>query len=161
MPKKPRLQNRRTPKWLFDLLNECFGPFVLDAFACERDALCQRYYTRADNGLERPWMDGTFANPPFKIIGDVMKKAVAEGELGRRSVVIGPVGCSQQWMHGWAIYGTIYAPTLRVNFDLPDGTPTKQADRDTMIYTFGVEYTNPFWRRGLFRVLPLQLRRDK
>lgn len=156
--KPPRLQNRRTPQWLFDLLDDRFGPFALDAFASDGNALCPTYYTKKQNGLEQPWVDLTFANPPFKIIGEVLRKAIAEGEINRRSIIIGPVGCCQQWMHDWAIYGTIYVPTRRINFDTPTGKPTRRADRDTMIYAFGCEYRNPHWHRGYFRMRTLQVR---
>lgn len=155
--KPPRLQNRRTPRRLFDLLNRRFGPFELDAFAEPHNALCQRFYAREDDGCSQPWADVTFANPEFADMRLPLEHAVRQSELGIRSCVLGPVGCSQAWFHELAIRGTIYLPDLRINYDLPDGTPTKGADRDTIVMMFGGEHENKKWRGGQFRVMRLEL----
>ncbi|GAF81494.1 unnamed protein product [marine sediment metagenome] len=134
-------QNWRTPQWLFDALNERFGPFVLDAAASKENALCKRYHdgVRSD-GLSNSWMDRTFCNPPFSHAGDWVEKAWGERTAMCRSVLLLPVGCSQAWFHDWVLRSKtahILYPTKRISFLLPDGTPTKNADRDTMIVTFG------------------------
>jgi phage N-6-adenine-methyltransferase len=150
-------QDMRTPKWLFDLLNELYGPFQLDAFADHHNALCKRYYTeQGDDGLIAPWLDRTFANPPFSIFDRAMCKAVTSNLAhGHRSVLIGPVACSQRWFHDWVVpNGHILVPNKRINFLRPDGTPTKSADRDTMIFLVG--YREPWATRLL--VEPLDVR---
>jgi len=156
--KPPSLQNRRTPLWLFSLLDARFGPFRLDAFASPEDALLDRYYTRETDGLTQAWLDVTFGNPEFKtMMPAALEHAVHEAERGIRSVILGPVGCSQEWFHQWAIRGTIYAPDRRISFDMPDGTPTEDADRDTIVMAFGGEHVNLSWRKGRFRVLRIEL----
>lgn len=161
----PRLQTRRTPRWFYASLDARFGPFVLDAFAQRHNALCARFYTVRDDGTRAPWLDVTFANPPFAIIAQAVEHAVAEAERERaRSIVLGPVGCSQRWYREFAIRGTIYVPDRRISYDLPDGRPTDPhesdqpgADRDTIVMGFGGEHENPNWRRGVFRVRRLPL----
>jgi len=155
----PRLQNRRTPRWLFCALEQRFGRFSLDAFATSRDALCPRFLTRREDGTRHAWLDRTYANPPFKLMAEALAQAVREAERERRSIVLGPVGCSQEWFHELAIRGTVYKLDRRVNYDLPNGQPTTSADRDTDIFAFGGEHTNPDWRRGSFRVRRLELER--
>ena len=156
--KPPRLQNRRTPRWLFDALNALFGPFVLDAFADQRNTLCPRFYTKAQDGTRRPWGDVTFFNPPFAIMGDAVAQAVHEAEAGRaRSIGLAPVGCSQDWYHELAIRGTVYVPDFRFNYDTPSGRPTKRADRDSIVLALGGEHENPDWRKGVFRVRRLTI----
>lgn len=134
-------QNMRTPRWLFDYLNERFGPFQLDAFASPENALCTNYWTEQDNGLEKPWACDTFANPPFRLAGAAIEKAYDEFLVHNNwSVLILPVGCSQQWYHRYCLRDsriTVYHPDCRINFDMSDGTPTKSADRDTMIVCVG------------------------
>jgi phage N-6-adenine-methyltransferase len=147
------VQNMRTPKWLFDLLNRRFGPFVLDAFADETNALCRNWYGREVDGCNQPWADVTFANPPFRLMEQTVAQAVFEADgRGVRSIVIGPVGCSQAWYRVLAIRGTIYLPDRRISFDNPDGTPTRQANRDTIIMAFGPGHENRHWQLGEFRV---------
>ena len=155
----PSLQTRRTPKWLFDFLDKKFGPFKLDAFAEPHNALCPKFYTPEQNGCAQPWEDVTFGNPEFEDMTKPLEQAVAQAKDGHRSIIIAPVGCSQSWYHELAIQGSIYVPNKRINFDLPDGTPTGRADRDTIVIAFGREHTNPSpnWKRGVFRVRRLEL----
>lgn len=150
------IQNRRTPQWLFDMLNQKFGPFRLDAFADKDNALCEKFYTKEDDGCLRPWEDVTFANPPFNDMDGPLKHAAGQAERwGVRSVVLAPVGCSQYWYRNYAIKGTIYVPSKRINYDLPNGEPTRGADRDTIIICFGGKHDNPDWPAGIFQVREL------
>lgn len=151
------MQDRRTPRWLFDLLDKRFGPFKLDAFAEAHNALCDRFYTKEQDGCQQAWDDVTFANPEFDDMARPLAHAVAEAERGCRSIILSPVGASQDWYHTLAIRGTIYVPDKRINFDLPDGTPTHRADRDTIAIGLGPNHENPAWKRGIFRVHQLKV----
>lgn len=144
------VQNMRTPPWVFEALNERFGPFNLDAFADDENHLYPQYYTEARSGLSNPWAYNTFGNPPFRMMGEAIKKACKEWVRSRnRSVILGLVGCSQSWFHEYVLdYARILVPDTRVCYLAPDGSwPIVQkgksagqpgsADRDSMIYTFG------------------------
>lgn len=158
--KKPRMQNRRTPRWFFHELDRLFGPFELDAFAEPHNALCPRWYTAREDGTRAPWRDVTFANPPFALMEEAVAHALEQAERHDvRSITIAPIGGAQRWYHEYAVRGTIYVPTTRVNYDLPDGSPTDGADRDSMVIAFGREHYNRRWRRGEFRVRRLDLAR--
>lgn len=141
MAKPQSLQTRRTPRWLFNFLAERFGPISLDAFADKKNRLVKSFYDEKANALRQPWFDVTFYNPPFKLTGRAVMKAADEWHTRSvRSVGICPVGCSQFWFQQWCRDDDceIYAPDRRISFDLPDGTPTTRADRDTHIVTFGI-----------------------
>lgn len=149
-------QNRRTPQWLFDVLNEMFGPFKLDAYADEDNALCDEFYTVEEDGNAQPWKDATFANPEFRDMYPVLEQALRQAALGVRSIILGPVGCSQEWFHELAIQGTVFVPDCRINYDDPEGNPTGHgldeggADRDTMVFAFGPGCENPRAGEGVF-----------
>ena len=136
-------QNWRTPEWLFQMLSERFGPFELDAAANKKNALCAEYFDgKANgNGLTWPWVDRTFCNPPFKQATDWVRKAWLEwNERGTRSVLVLPVGCSQAWWHLYVLgcpEACVYWSNRRISFRRPDGTPTRGADRDTVIVAYG------------------------
>ena len=133
----------RTPQWLFDCLDEEYGPFTLDAAACFRDAMCYEYYDKATNGLINDWQERTFYNPEFAFTKLWVPKALREwNALGNGSVGIVPVGCSQRWFHALLKdpLASIRYPTQRISFDLPNGKPTKGADRDTIIVAIGYSY---------------------
>lgn len=135
--KAPRNQERRTPKWYYDGLVSVFGKFTLDAAATAKDALCKRFLTKEKNGLTTPWSGRVFCNPPFAQSDLWVKKAYEEMAHRRvESVLVLPVGCSQLWYQKYAVYGMVYVPNRRINFDLPAGTPTDRADRDTMVVHF-------------------------
>ena len=56
-----------TPPALFDALDEHFH-FDLDAAASDQNALCDRWLTEVEDGLNTPWIDfNTFCNPPYGI----------------------------------------------------------------------------------------------
>ncbi len=162
-------QDRRTPKWLFDVLSEMFGPFKLDAYASPHNALCERFYTVEDDANVKDWVDGTFANPEFKSMAPCLAQAVRQAELGRRSIILGPVGCSQEWYHEHAIRGTVYVPDCRFNYDDPSGNPTGPgldeggADRDTIVIGFGGEHRNSTHNieQGFFRVKRLLIKEHR
>lgn len=151
----PGNQEMRTPPWLFEMLNYRYGPFQLDAAADKKNALCKHFWTEKEDGLEQPWMDGTFCNPPFAQMGRWMRKGHLEwADHKRRSCVVGLAGCSQEWFHQYAIHGMILVPNSRINFLMPDGTPTNRVMWSTMIYLFG--YGKAAW--GRFFVWPLNVR---
>lgn len=55
-----------TPDWLFKQASVLFGPFDLDAAATPLNAKCKRYFTEADNALEKDWnADRVWLNPPY------------------------------------------------------------------------------------------------
>jgi phage N-6-adenine-methyltransferase len=150
----PRDQNRRTPPWFFKLLQKYVyehtgKKFRLDAAASPENALCKRFYTEKDNGLAKKWSDATFCNPPFAQFGKWIEKANEEALKHHiHTCVVGPTGCSQNWFHSVAPFGTILVPTHRICFyDSVTGEPTRGADRDTMIYLAGPKFWNYDYKR--------------
>ena len=143
-------------------MDAAFGPFALDGYADESNHLCDRFYTREQDGNTSPWFDVTFANPEFKKgetagMALCVEQAVKQAGRGIRSCVIGPAICSQDWAHEFAIRGTIWFPDTRISYDLPTGEPTAGADRDSDVMTFGREHENPNWKKGEFRVRALHV----
>ncbi len=177
LAKSPSLQTRRTPRWLFDHLGGLFGPFLVDAFADDNNHLCEMYNTAAAPE-QVSWHDVTFGNPEFDAMPAALELALRWAKAGVRSVILGPVGCSQAWYHELAIQGTVYVPDRRINFDTPEGKPTgvrechngrpaeacrdscgcvNGADRDTIVIAFGGPHRNTQAKRGVFRVHRLEL----
>ena len=57
----------RTPKTLFNKLNEKFGPFTIDLCASSENAKCEKYYTKEDDSLKQPWNGVCWINPPYAV----------------------------------------------------------------------------------------------
>lgn len=90
-----------TPNWLFDQLNDEFS-FTLDACATEQSAKCERFWTKADDGLARPWGPyRVWLNPPYSDIGPWAAKAHQETKyLGCELVVaLLPAWMDRKWWH--------------------------------------------------------------
>ncbi len=82
----------------FDPLNERFG-FTLDAAAAPHNAKCERYFTRADDGLAQSWAGETvWCNPPYSNIGDWVRKAHREYLTCNGIVMLLPANRTEQ---GW------------------------------------------------------------
>ena len=81
----------------------------------------------------------TFANPPFRLLGQVVGKAVAEwrGRRRVRTVLLGPVGCSQRWLHELWPWSTVYWPDKRITYLDPQGRATLGAMQDSAVYVIG------------------------
>lgn len=78
------------PVFVAELATRFGGDFTLDVAAARHNAKCERFYTRADNGLEQPWPGRIFCNPPYSHpnLALWMRKAWFEWESGRPSLIV-------------------------------------------------------------------------
>lgn len=56
-----------TPSWLFDYLNDEYD-FACDAAASDENHLCEMYYTKENDAINKNWSESggaIFVNPPF------------------------------------------------------------------------------------------------
>lgn len=86
-----RKQTIRTPPEILAPVIAGFGSRVqLDPCASrwKRHHFAEHNYTY--KGLERPWMDRTYVNPPFDSLGDWLEHARAQARKGFRIALIGP-----------------------------------------------------------------------
>lgn len=77
-----------------------FGePFTLDVAAAAHNAKCERYFSRADDGLTQSWADErVWCNPPYSNLGDWLGKAWAEWPTSRGIVMLLPANrVEQKW----------------------------------------------------------------
>lgn len=64
-----------TPKDFFEKLDAEFH-FDLDVCASETNAKCERFFTKADDGLSQEWRGRCWMNPPYgREIGQWVRKA--------------------------------------------------------------------------------------
>ena len=74
---------RKTPRWLFDLANEAFR-FTIDLAASPINALVDRYYTKEDSAFAHDWTGETgWCNPPYSHgnLNRFVDKALMEVDL--------------------------------------------------------------------------------
>jgi site-specific DNA-methyltransferase (adenine-specific) len=91
-----------TPQAFFDKLNAEFH-FDLDAASTDENALCERHYTKAQDGLRQPWSGAVWCNPPYgREIGKWVRKAATDNDDGV-SVLLVPARTDTSWWHDWIV----------------------------------------------------------
>lgn len=103
-----------TPQALFDEWNAKYH-FTLDVAASAENAKCERYYTKEDDGLSKPWKGRVWCNPPY---GREIGKWVEKGfRCDAASVVmLLPARTDTRWFHDYCMKGEIHFIKGRVKF---------------------------------------------
>lgn len=77
-----------TPLELYKRLNERFK-FTLDPCSTKENHLCDKYYTKEENGLCKSWKNETvFVNPPYSKIKQWVEKCYNEHETNGTTIVM-------------------------------------------------------------------------
>ncbi|MBQ1450880.1 MAG: adenine methyltransferase [Eggerthellaceae bacterium] len=103
----PGMRSSTTPEWstprdLFDELDAEFH-FDLDVASTDENALCEKHYTKDDDGLSNEWTGSVWCNPPYgREIGKWMRKA-AESNWGGVTVCLVPARTDTAWWHEWIV----------------------------------------------------------
>jgi phage N-6-adenine-methyltransferase len=85
---KDEVDDRGTHPDYFDPWNERFGGFTLDVAAAPHNAKCERFYTREDDGLSKPWSGRVWCNPPYSNLYDWVDKAWREWTAARLETIV-------------------------------------------------------------------------
>lgn len=111
-----RTDEWETPQALFDALHAEFN-FTLDPCATAENAKCDKFYTRAEDGLSQSWGGYVFMNPPYgRAIGNWMKKALESALAGATVVCLVPARTDTAWWHDFATQGEIRFLRGRLKF---------------------------------------------
>lgn len=125
-----------TPQDFFDDLDREFG-FTLDVCADSKNAKCDHFFTREQDGLVQGWNGVCWMNPPYGrgITEKWMKKAYEESKKGSLIVCLVPSRTDTKWFHNYAIRGEIRFVKGRLKF----GGAKNPAPFPSMIVIFGGE----------------------
>lgn len=117
-----------TPRDLFALLDEEFG-FGLDVCASAKNAKCESYFTRNDDGLAQRWQGVCWMNPPYGgEIAQWVEKAWRESRLGATVVCLVPARVDTGWWWDFCRHGQIRFLRGRLKFgDADTGAPFPSA----------------------------------
>lgn len=108
-----------TPPELFATLAAEHGGFNLDVCATPENAKCERYFTRAEDGLRQRWTGRVWMNPPYgRTIGLWMRKALESVQAGDADLVVClvPARTDTRWWHDFAVQGDVRFLPGRVRF---------------------------------------------
>lgn len=117
--------NWETPPYFFKLLDNEFG-FTLDPCSSEENHLCNKYYTKEENGLLQSWAgEIVFVNPPFSNMKEWVSKCYRES-LAKDTIIvmIMPSRTDTKYWHNYVMKATeIRFCKGRVNFNLEGKKP--------------------------------------
>ena len=121
------LNELRTPPDLYRGLNLEFD-FTLDACATHENAMCERYFTKENDGLAQSWRgERVFMNPPYgrRLLSPWPRKAYYE-TLWPETLVVAllPARTEQPWWHDYCLSYRVEHRWLRKRLVhiRPDGT---------------------------------------
>ena len=93
-----------TPQEFFEEIDRIFH-FDLDVCATSANAKCERYFTKAENGLSKAWIGICWMNPPYgREISLWVRKAYKSSlENGAVIVCLLPARTDTRWWHNYVI----------------------------------------------------------
>jgi site-specific DNA-methyltransferase (adenine-specific) len=105
-----------------DYIKAKWGPFDLDPCCEIRTQKAPSFFTKEDDGLNKPWFGRVFMNPPYgeKNLRVWMRKAYEESLRGATVFCLVPAQTGAVWFHDWALRGKIHFLKGKVYF-LLDG----------------------------------------
>ena len=125
-----------TPKDFFDKCDKEYGPFTLDVCADKDNAKCQRFFSKAQNGLSQNWTGKCWMNPPYgREIGRWMQKAYESSVNGAIVVCLVPARTDTRWWHEYAMKGKVTFIRGRLKF----GGSKNSAPFPSALVVFGNE----------------------
>ena len=122
-----------TPKTVFDELNKEFN-FDLDVASTHENALCEKHFTQAENGLVQSWGGyNVFCNPPYSNLGEWIKKAYEERNQANCIVLLIPSRTDTKAFHEY-IYHKAEIRFLKGRLRFGDGTKPAPFPSMVVIY---------------------------
>ncbi|ACL06292.1 DNA N-6-adenine-methyltransferase [Desulfatibacillum aliphaticivorans] len=112
-----------TPQDLFDSLNKEFH-FTLDPCCTIENAKCERFYTKAEDGLSQDWTGETvFMNPPYSRseMPKWIQRAYESSLAGSKVVCLLPAKTDTRWFHDFCLKGEIRFIKGRICFGSGEG----------------------------------------
>ena len=134
-----------TPPEIIEIARSFFGRIDVDPAsneAAQKRIKAKRYYTKLDNGLNKPSVGYAFLNPPYSqpLIGLFVDKLLAELASGRTVAAIMLVNnCADtRWFRKAARAASMICfPQARVKFLKPDGNKLGSPPRGQALLYFG------------------------
>lgn len=77
-----------------------FGPIAFDLAANSRNAVCDHFFSKAEDSLKQDWaaLEGVlYLNPPFSNIKPWVEKCKAEGDRGANIFFLVPASVGAKW----------------------------------------------------------------
>lgn len=129
-----------TPRDIIKKVRKVLGGIDLDPASCEyaqRIVRAKKYYTKEDNGLDKPWRGKVFLNPPYGMpdIRNFTDKLITELPNIESAILLTNDQTDTNWWQKCAINTRIICmPNSRINFYTPDKEKTSPTNGQSLFY---------------------------
>tara|TARA_Y100000004_G_scaffold184778_1_gene234169 strand:+ start:353 stop:796 length:444 start_codon:yes stop_codon:yes gene_type:complete len=128
-----------TPRHIIAEVIEEFGAIDLDPASSDSNAVCERYYTKEDDGLTQAWnADLVYVNPPYgRVIAEWVQKALHEYQQGNAQTIVMllPARTCTKWFH--LLYEKSYVELRFIKGRLKYGDGKTSAPFPSMLVIIG------------------------
>lgn len=134
---------RYTPLWVIDAARKVLGSIDLDPASCAAAQAIVRAatsYTKADNGLVRPWAGRVWLNPPYSDPKPWIKRLLAHhraDEVSSAIVLLNIAGTPEWARLLWQSGYPVCVLTDRIEFIKADGSVDNRNMYDQFIWYIG------------------------
>jgi hypothetical protein len=150
-----------TPVDYIEAARQVLGEIDLDPASCDlaqQTVRARRYFTLADNGLQRPWQGRIWLNPPYRqpAIGQFVAKLCEEWQAGKvtAAILLTNPFTSDIWFHqAEALAARLCFTKARIHFTNPEGEKNTPTHGNCFFY-FGLQpeiFTRIFRQFGFVR----------
>lgn len=149
-----------TPEKYIEKARQVMGSIDTDPASNElaqKTVKANQYYTKENNGLDKPWEENIFLNPPYShgVIDQFINKLLRELDENKQAILLTNNNTDTQWFHKAAERCNALCFTEgRINFYIADLSTTSPTNGQAFFY-FG-QNVNRF--RDIFRDVGLIMR---
>jgi len=136
-PNGKSTSDHRTPYDFFKKIDEIYH-FNLDAAASHENALCENYFTIADNSLIQNWKGSVWLNPPYNNIKEFVSKIKIElSKDMQKCALLVPNRTDTVWFkNAWKMAEIIYFIHGRLSFSGPNERGNGTAPFGSTLFIF-------------------------
>ena len=150
-------QESYTPLEYIEAARAVMGTIDLDPASCDyaqQTVKAKVYFTKDDNGLDRPWLGNIFLNPPYNQpdISLFVNRLLSELKDGQQAILLTNNNTDTSWFHQAAAKAKVICFTRgRINFHKGDGGLSSPTNGQVFFYfgANGARFKNHFSAFGL------------
>lgn len=142
----PLKDEQYTPKWIFDRMAITFDIDVAAA-EVETHVPAHQYFTKAEDGLTKPWTGFVYMNPPYSKAKPWVQKFMEH----KNGIALLPFSKSQWFRDLWQFSDAICAVNEDVKFESPTGT-TNKIFMQVALFGFGSKAVEVLNKANISRV---------
>ena len=113
---------------------------TLDVCATAGKAMCTKHFTKAQDGLKRPWHGTVWMNPPYSVLYPWCAKAYKYAKAGGTVIALLPAWTDAPWFHDFVGCGRRPRQTAARNWPPWSSAPGRVRKSDERVVNTMIEF---------------------